>query len=165
MDLTTSHSAAIPEVPTQALEGRLKRSVGQEIPTPQGMGVLQGVEAGIAVVLMEQRYTVRFPVAELVGLEDEVCALCRAPATEWCAACGQPVCAQHQGHGLVPSGPTPYMVDEVLARLTRYGTAMVRDADLAYAAAALAQSRHLGGVEVQPPEGARKGVRLVLRPA
>lgn len=152
-------------VPMMALAARLARSVGREVPTPQGVGVLQAVKAGVAVVLMEQRYAVSFPVGELAALTEEVCALCRAQATEWCGACGQPVCAAHEGHGRVATEPTAYMLDKVLARLTRNGTVTVHEPELAYAAAALARDRHMGGVEVVPPQGTRRGLRLVLRPA
>jgi hypothetical protein len=157
-------AAPVGPTPVRALEIRLARSLGREVATPQGAGVLHSVEGGVAIVVMEQRYTVAFSVEALVGLDDEMCALCSDPATEWCAACGQPVCAAHQGHG-VAAAPTPFMLDKVLARLVRYGQATVREAEIAYAVADLAQSRHMGGVDVLPPQGARKGLRPVLRPA
>lgn len=146
----------------RALEARLGRLLGQEIATPKGRGVLKALEAGVALVLMDGRYAVAFALADLVSLGDEVCAVCGAPAQEWCAACGQPACGDHLRHGPAAALPTAYMLDKVLARLARKGSAAVPEAEVAYAAAALAKERRLGRVEVVP---AGKSLRLVLTTA
>ena len=146
-----------------ALETRLLREIGQPIRTPIGPGTLSAVDAGVAVVRMENNEAVSFPVGELVPLHGERCALCYAPATQWCVACGQPVCHDHVNHGVAASPPTPYMVDKVVNRLTRYGQATVPESDLAYAAAAVVRSRRLGGVDIVEPAPGKKGLRLILR--
>lgn len=158
-------SEAIAPAAVKALGARLARAIGREIPTPEGPGVLQAVEGGSALVLMEHRYTVAFAVNDLIVLEDERCALCGAPAEEWCAACGQPVCQAHQGHGARPAEPTAFMLAKVVARLRRSGSVTLPEPELAYAVVAFARAQHLGGVEVEAPSGGRRGLRLVLHPA